>query len=1392
MQEKLVKPSNCITSSKNNRDINKLSISTNNCLNKIELRRFKSNEAYFSPKPKTHRKNQLFLNVQKPNKKIEINLNEQHNKKESRNKKSSIEKKNKKNLIKFSPSNKKENKTNKTKTNFWFKSKNVNQMKTINKTKYLINNINSGKPQNKYEKLLKEESIKELDAEEIDDNNNNSINNNTSINKNNNRNNNTNFNINTVDDNTYESENADIINGNKKTINVSIVLTNEIDNAKINNKINNEKSNKNINIENNNNNNISFSDNNNNIKLNLEEIEIYLELLKFSKKGDKEKVLELLNNPKININYKNENGWTALHYACDEGNLKIVEILIKDHIDINIKNNDKKTALHLSAFRGYFDITKLLIDNGADLNALDNENNLAIHLCSMNGHSELLNYILSKKYSYILNKNLYGNTCLDLAKNKETKVIIEKYIKLLINTPQKRKNNNPYCNSKKNIIKKNFNINNFSGIKNSNNKSQYQYKCSRIIIHNANQNQIKSLLTPIHNYYIKNKNKGNNFYNLINKDIKDMDNNNKINNISNNNISMHKKIFSNDDLDKNSNKKKLNNDNYKDSHSVNKSTLLNNNKKSSSCFNISTNTNKNEDNNLSIKKKIYDEEMVSFSQNKNDSSNINIYYNTSSHIKSKTNNIFGMIESNKNFKFNSPGNIRKLTEFFTNKTTINENYSNLNKTPNLKDQSIKKKNNININNYLSKNINKIICKSRSKVTTKSNKILNKKVIINNQTKSPNKIFFSNTNTKKRIKDKKVNNYQNNKKKSQLKFSKRTVSLPGFFSVNNSKLKEKNKTKSSLKQISNINIKTFNINNNNNGNNNNSNNNKNSNNIININKNKNNKNKSIKKYNKNNNKRSSNNINEDNKYIHNFPKTYSNIQDNLNNKINISNSINKSSIKVDKIYTDEEDNLIEDLEEEEIIVNLKEKKRPTLSSNSNLNINEISKCNDSNNKSNIIEKEIKSISNKKNNSESNNNNIMRKSSNKNNISNMNNNSNITNSINNLCINNSNINNRSSTNTNTNCNESNNNEKSKENENNINENINNTTEDENLSNSNKIKKEKIGPNNFICLALLGQGSFGEVYLVNKKYTNEYYAMKVLDKKKIEQQNIFKYAMTERNVLSIINFPFIVKLNYAFQTKEKLFLLLDYCPGGDLSKQLQIQTRFSEIKAKFYICEIALAIGELHKHNIIFRDLKPDNIVIDKEGHAMLTDFGLSKEGINDKKLTKSFCGSVAYLAPEMLNRTGHGKAVDWYLLGVVFFEMLVGLPPYFSNNQEEIFKNIDNAELIIPNFISKKGQNLIRSLLIKNPSERLGSKYDVEEIKNHPYFDDVDWNKIYNREYMPPPIIRDNNKIKFFGYPQYFADNNKINDNNKDKNENNNSFNENNIYEGWSFVQNSNYN
>ncbi|KAM3142373.1 hypothetical protein pb186bvf_005530 [Paramecium bursaria] len=282
----------------------------------------------------------------------------------------------------------------------------------------------------------------------------------------------------------------------------------------------------------------------------------------------------------------------------------------------------------------------------------------------------------------------------------------------------------------------------------------------------------------------------------------------------------------------------------------------------------------------------------------------------------------------------------------------------------------------------------------------------------------------------------------------------------------------------------------------------------------------------------------------------------------------------------------------------------------------------------------------------------------------------------------------------------------------------------------------EEEKMGPSHFQVIGLIGKGSFGEVYLVQRQ--GQLFAMKVLHKSRIMKNNLTRYAMTERNVLSITSHPFIVKLRCAFQTQDKLFMILDYCPGGDLGELLQKQKRLPEDLVKNYLCEIILALEDLHKRDIIFRDLKPDNIVIDAEGHVLLTDFGLSKEGIYEPHTgARSFCGSVAYLAPEMLKRCGHGKSVDWYLLGVVMYELLVGLPPYYANNREELFYNIENAALKIPSYISVEARNLLKSLLQRNPAKRLGSgKGDSDEVKAHQYFDNVDWENVYNRKLKLP--------------------------------------------------------
>ena len=331
-------------------------------------------------------------------------------------------------------------------------------------------------------------------------------------------------------------------------------------------------------------------------------------------------------------------------------------------------------------------------------------------------------------------------------------------------------------------------------------------------------------------------------------------------------------------------------------------------------------------------------------------------------------------------------------------------------------------------------------------------------------------------------------------------------------------------------------------------------------------------------------------------------------------------------------------------------------------------------------------------------------------------------------------------------------------------------------------NSIEEERITPSNFICLAQLGKGSFGEVYLVQKINTKEKFAMKVLRKERIMGQNLLKYAMAERNVLSLSNHPFIVKLNYAFQTSTKLFLILDYCPGGDLAKHLFFEKRFEESRAKFYICELLLALENLHKRDIIFRDLKPDNVVLDEDGHCKLTDFGLSKEGVFDNYIAKSFCGSIAYLAPEMLKKQGHGKAVDWYLLGVLFYEMLVGITPYFTNSKEDIFYNIIYSELKIPNFISEKCRDLLSKLLEKNPEKRLGGGLkDAQEIKEHEYFKDVNWDLVYNKKIKPPFYSNYSNKtMKVYHKPREFVNEDHLNNTTNRQLKN--------ILPGWSFINN----
>lgn len=184
------------------------------------------------------------------------------------------------------------------------------------------------------------------------------------------------------------------------------------------------------------------------------------------------------------------------------------------------------------------------------------------------------------------------------------------------------------------------------------------------------------------------------------------------------------------------------------------------------------------------------------------------------------------------------------------------------------------------------------------------------------------------------------------------------------------------------------------------------------------------------------------------------------------------------------------------------------------------------------------------------------------------------------------------------------------------------------------------------------------------------------------------------------------------------------------------LEAEDCFNEEKARFYISEVILAIEDLHKRGVIYRDLKPDNIVLDRHGHAKLADFGLSKEGMEKAdNFTKSFCGSYAYLAPEMIKKGGHSKTIDWYLLGVVLYEMLEGLPPYYSEEKDELMENIIKKTLQLPHHISGTAKDLLTKLLEKDPSKRLGHERGAEEIKEHPWFESVNWDDVIRKKVKP---------------------------------------------------------
>ncbi|KAL0629765.1 Ribosomal protein S6 kinase beta-2 [Plecturocebus cupreus] len=321
------------------------------------------------------------------------------------------------------------------------------------------------------------------------------------------------------------------------------------------------------------------------------------------------------------------------------------------------------------------------------------------------------------------------------------------------------------------------------------------------------------------------------------------------------------------------------------------------------------------------------------------------------------------------------------------------------------------------------------------------------------------------------------------------------------------------------------------------------------------------------------------------------------------------------------------------------------------------------------------------------------------------------------------------------------------------------------------------ERIGPHCFELLRVLGKGGYGKVFQVRKvQGTNlgKIYAMKVLRKAKIVRNaKDTAHTRAERNILESVKHPFIVELAYAFQTCGKLYLILECLSGGELFTHLEREGIFLEDTACFYLAEITLALGHLHSLGIIYRDLKPENIMLSSQGHIKLTDFGLCKESIHEGAVTHTFCGTIEYMAPEILVRSGHNRAVDWWSLGALMYDMLTGsaspalwegagpggrspllgqgLPPFTAENRKKTMDKIIKGKLVLPPYVTPDARDLVKKFLKRNPSQRIGGgPGDAADVQKHPFFRHMNWDDLLARHVDPPfrPCLQSEEDVSQF--------------------------------------------
>ncbi|KAG6616594.1 AGC protein kinase [Phytophthora cinnamomi] len=324
-------------------------------------------------------------------------------------------------------------------------------------------------------------------------------------------------------------------------------------------------------------------------------------------------------------------------------------------------------------------------------------------------------------------------------------------------------------------------------------------------------------------------------------------------------------------------------------------------------------------------------------------------------------------------------------------------------------------------------------------------------------------------------------------------------------------------------------------------------------------------------------------------------------------------------------------------------------------------------------------------------------------------------------------------------------------------------------------------------FDLLRVVGRGAFGKVMLVRRKVpqqqkgarllsprtmmsmgmtaqqiagasggeSGKVYAMKVIKKAAVFAKNQVEHTKTERRILQGVDHPFMVKLRYAFQNDAKLYFVMDFYNGGTLHFHLRRAMHFDEVRTRFYAAQLVLAISHLHTYNIVYRDLKPENILLDDQGYIALTDFGLSHDHFDSKDGMQTFCGTPEYIAPELIRRVPYGKAVDYWSLGVLIFEMLAGYTPFYHANRKRNFQNIVKLPLRFPSEFSDDARSLLRGLICRNPAKRLGSgPCGAQEIMDHPFFGSVDWEKLYKRDVHVPfrPVVKSDGEVN--NVPEFF--------------------------------------